>query len=751
MRLKRLEIMGFKSFAKKSVFEFNSSVSAVVGPNGSGKSNVAEAIRFVLGEQSMKSMRTKRGEDLIWNGSQSAPRSNHASVSIVFDNAENEFDIDYDEVVIKRQVYRDGENQYFINNTQVRLRDINELLSKVHIGATGHHIISQGEADRILTASTKDRRAMIEEALGLKIYGWKINESLKKLAKTEENLKQVASLRREIAPHIRFLKSQVSKIEKLKDMRTELSGLYSEYLKREKIYLQYKKAKLSDDRVPLDREIKKIDGRLTDVKEKLAQKENKNPEKSDVARIYSEIAGIRLKKDEMHRSIGRIEGMVEFEEKRISKIRENNDNSPVESISYDDVKYFVDNIEDEITKSTDSTTIDEFKNIFSKLRSVIENFLSSIKLKKSPQLDINTDVLEELKKEKKQLNEEFSKLESQESLLDKSYNELKDKLEKEKDSGTELEKEMFQIVAERTKLASIIDNIKKEQEYILKEENRFKDEIKEGIVLVGRDIALYENFSISNDDGMFEDRSVQETRRKKIEKIKIRLEDQGLLGADDTMKEYEEVLSRDSFLEREIVDLEKSSESLRLLVVELTEKLNNEFKDGIKKINRQFQEFFSLMFGGGNAELLIVAKVKRKRSDIEIEIMDDEYISEQQEETEEGIEVSVSLPRKKIKGLQMLSGGERALTSIALIFAVSQVNPPPFIVLDETDAALDEANSRKYGNMIENLSSHSQLIVITHNRETMSRAGILYGVTMGADAISKLLSVKFDEAKSFAK
>ena len=117
----------------------------------------------------------------------------------------------------------------------------------------------------------------------------------------------------------------------------------------------------------------------------------------------------------------------------------------------------------------------------------------------------------------------------------------------------------------------------------------------------------------------------------------------------------------------------------------------------------------------------------------------------------DGIELSVNLPNKRVKGLEMLSGGERALTSIALIFAMSQVNPPPFIILDETDAALDEANSRRYGDMIAALAEKSQLILITHNRETMSRAGVLYGVTMGSDGISKLLSVKLDEAVAVAK
>ena len=118
---------------------------------------------------------------------------------------------------------------------------------------------------------------------------------------------------------------------------------------------------------------------------------------------------------------------------------------------------------------------------------------------------------------------------------------------------------------------------------------------------------------------------------------------------------------------------------------------------------------------------------------------------------EEGIEINVALPKKKVKGLVMLSGGERALVSIALIFAISQVNPPPFIILDETDAALDESNSRKYGDMIENLSKYSELILITHNRETMSRAGVIYGVTMGQEGISKLLSIAFEEAVTVAK
>ena len=214
---------------------------------------------------------------------------------------------------------------------------------------------------------------------------------------------------------------------------------------------------------------------------------------------------------------------------------------------------------------------------------------------------------------------------------------------------------------------------------------------------------------------------------------------------------------------RELDDLAKARDELLKLIDNLNVRVDLEFKSGILKINSVFQNFFTLMFGGGKAELVVVKDTKRRpKSEIdalgdilsknpENEASFDEDNNVAQEEGLEGLDINVNLPRKKVKGLMMLSGGERALTSIALLFAISKVNPPPFIILDETDAALDEANSRKYGDMIENLSKHSQLILITHNRETMSRAGTLYGVTMGADGASKLLSIVFEEAVRVAK
>jgi chromosome segregation protein len=286
-------------------------------------------------------------------------------------------------------------------------------------------------------------------------------------------------------------------------------------------------------------------------------------------------------------------------------------------------------------------------------------------------------------------------------------------------------------------------------ENFTRDEVAFREELREGGILVGRAILEYSSNQIDVEQALAEPRTEQEARRKKIERTKIRLEDiMGGGSGEDIMREYEEALARDEFLEKELMDLKTSAESLRDLMRGLEEELGTQFKEGIKKINKHFSEFFALMFGGGTASLEVAIEKKRKRLDTDIV---ENPLELEEEEAEEGIEVAISLPHKKIRGLQMLSGGERALTSIALIFAVSQVNPPPFLVLDETDAALDEANSKKYGDMVATLAKYSQLIVITHNRETMSRAGIIYGVTMGSDAISKLLSIKFEEAEQLAK
>jgi chromosome segregation protein len=345
----------------------------------------------------------------------------------------------------------------------------------------------------------------------------------------------------------------------------------------------------------------------------------------------------------------------------------------------------------------------------------------------------------------------MAKIEEEESKIEQTIEKLKEDLNKETEALRDLEREKFTYRVRHQELTSALELISIKEGSLKARSDAFINEMKEGVALIGQGILAYKDFKIEEKNG---GENSQEELKKKIERIKIKLEDAGLGSGAEVMKEFQEVSERDQFLAKEMEDLAKSVESLNKLIADLKEKIDIEFREGVKKINVEFQEFFSLMFGGGHGSLAIVAPAKKKKNeDVEFDGEEGTEVEFEDEEEilPEGIEINVSLPHKKVKELHALSGGERSLTSIALLFAMSQVNPPPFLVLDETDAALDESNSRKYGDMLEKLSKHSQLIVVTHNRETMSRAGMLYGVTIGANGASKLLSVKFEEATQIAK
>lgn len=753
MHLKGLEVSGFKSFAKKTTLDFNVSITAIVGPNGSGKSNIAEAFRFVLGEQSIKSLRGKRGEDLIFNGSKTIQKMNRGSVKLTFDNRARFFPLELDEITLERAVHRDGINEYLINGSVVRLRDILELLSSANIGASGHHIISQGEADRLLNASLKERREMIEEALGLKLYQYKREESEKKLLKTEENIAQVGLLRREIAPHLVFLGKQAEKIKKGEAMREEFREKAKEYLRREEIYLGFEKKDIEEEKRGPSLELSEAEKKITRAKEALSS----SSDESFREEILSAEKGYREAKDEeesVRFNLGRIEGELSSERKALGRLQRESEKK--EAIPYEEIENFSHECNQSREEAESEEDISKLRHIIRSLSEKLHSLLSKRGVSFSGEAETLEREVYELEEKKKHLEHEYGEARERSKVTSEKLRNLERRVREATETLRESEKEIFSLLSRKNELSTLLSSLRNREEMFLRDKAHFDEEIKEIQALGGMEairISHYEVIadgrSLSEPEIAGEDRNEQEERRKRLERMKIRLEELGGGSGEEVLKEFDEATARDEFLMREIEDLKKSAESLKELILDLVEKLRSEFSTGISKINTEFQNYFTLMFGGGTASIDI-QKIERRRvllDEEEMEIGSDE----EKKKVEEGIEISVSLPHKRIKGLEMLSGGERALTSIALLFAISQVNPPPFVILDETDAALDEANSRKYGDMIENLSANSQLILITHNRETMSRAGVLYGVTMGSDAVSKLLSVKFDEAVAVAK
>ncbi len=747
MYLKELTINGFKSFAKKSDFEFSAPITAIVGPNGSGKSNVAESFRFVLGEQSVKSMRGKRGEDLIWGGSDKIARGNRAAVELVFDNTKRTFTLDFDEVKIERIVHRDGQNEYKLNGSQVRLKDIHELLASANIGSTGHHIISQGEADRILSAGAKERREMIEDALGLKVFQIKKQETDRKLQKTQDNIEQVQSLRREAAPHLKYLKKQVEKAERSLEVQAELRRAYAEYLKREDTYIAFHHDALTEKRRTPVAGLEALSEKITAAKEALQDNEDDAAKEAlqEVERDYKIATTAR---QQAQHELSQLQGQISFLERRLQHAQKS-EKLTNRLIPQAHLKELVEDIADKAEKALSHGGEDTLKRALSDLILQLRSFLHKSEGEVIDTTEADKDELEKVLKHVSAAEAAVSAALAAEKTAEEHVVSIRTAKMTDLEGKRIAEREMFDLMQKSRECEADISRINNELAVLQRDRDDFKQELQEAVSLLGRGASDYFNFTVvdveeaevSNDSIVIEEREVQRTRRRQVEKLKIRLEELGIGATEDLLLEYQNAKERDEFLEKELADLETSVQNLRTLITELQGKLEAQFNVGVEKIATEFSKFFALMFGGGSAGLERVA-IKTRQND------DDE---DEEQEVQEGIDLIVSLPNKRVRGLDMLSGGERALTSIALIFAMSQVNPPPFIILDETDAALDEANSRRYGDMIESLAAKSQLVLITHNRETMSRAGILYGITMGLDGMSKVLSVKFDEAAVNAK
>lgn len=756
--LKRLELSGFKSFAKKTVLEFDTPVAAIVGPNGSGKSNVVEAVRFVLGEQSIKSLRGKGGADLIFKGSKALAALSRASVTIVFDNSKKVFSVpktgdkalnlDFDEISISREVFSDGSNTYKLNNTEVRLKDILEIVASVNIGSSGHHIISQGEADRLLSANPKDRRGMIEDALGLRVYQYRLRESERKLDKTLLNMKEVQSLRREIAPHIGFLKKQVEKIEKAEQLRQELGALYKEYFGKQSAYLEKEKSVQSQNKAELE-------ARLREAEEAIRSHEAGRTSTGGVAtntgeleKLQTEYAKHMTAQAELTRKLGRVEGSIALLEEQLNEPHK--ERAPEEiAISLQEVEGIFKDIDRELSDLLSIDDIGHIRDSITRIRETCEQFIYYRKTDKQPAAIVDRSHVEaqigQLRDSCQAIENEIAELDRVKLGVQTSITQLQSSAQSGESAIRDQERAYYELKTKKQELDNEIRMLSLAHDNLVRVEAEFNDELKQAGILVGLEAVRFEK---STD---IVDLHTQDELKKRIDRIKYKLEDAGAQGGTEVLKEYEDTVARDVFLSRELTDIEQAIGELRALISDLKQKIDSEFKTGVEKINKEFTNFFSLMFGGGHAFLSIVVEHKRPSKSEEEEPDEIAVADDTDFEFERGIEINVSLPHKKVKDLHMLSGGERSLTSIALLFAMSQVNPPPFLVLDETDAALDEANSRRYGDMIESLSKYSQLIVVTHNRETMSRARVLYGVTIGADGGSKLLSIKFEEAVKIAK
>lgn len=726
MLLKSLELNGFKSFAQKTVLEFPGGITAIVGPNGSGKSNVIDAIRWILGEREAKNLRGGKAEDLIFAGTPKRARSGMAQVSINFDNSKKFFPLDFDEVTVSREISRDGNSTYGLNKSDVRAKDIIDFFARSRLGTRGLTIINQGSSDLFVRATPQERRFMIEEILGLKEYQLKKLEAERKLKNTAVNLEKIRLMIEEVTPRLRMLKRQVAKYQTRDAKRDELTALEQSYfgtkLSSIKTLSKHNEASLVELRASITH--KQVE--RSDLEHSLETIESTKDQHAEAAILKTQETELLAKRFQLQRDIARLEAKLEF----------SSDTTSDQGITYrkDEMLALIRQIKHALEKDADSEDVTHLSHTIKSLLATINSYLNPPKLD-LPKPDYSAAAAE-IEHDKNNLLLALAGLDEHLTSVRTAQESLARGLE---DFNQRFRAAFSRVEAKREEIRSVEHHIQRLSFENEKLSIRLSD-LQAEWVRNEHDPSLFESLHA---DGERSDSQLSEMERQ-IFRLRAELLSIGDVDAS-LIAEANEVEAHHSHLVTQSADLEKASTDLAQLVEELKRDVTGKFNGAFKEINDQFNHFFRLMFGGGSAKMKIKShSIDHIIEDLNGEVSEFEEQKQEDEPAQSGIEIELSLPKKRINSLDVLSGGEKSLVSIAALFALISVSPPPFLVLDEIDAPLDERNSERFANLIKEFAHKVQFIVVTHNRTVMETADVLYGVTMNDDGTSKLLSIQFN-------
>ncbi len=701
----------------------------------------------------MKLLRGKESQDIIFSGSDGRGRAGFAEVSISFNNEDKTMPVDFSEVTVTRRLYRDGDSEYLMNGQTARLSDIQLLLAQANVGQRSYSVIGQGMVDHILVSSPEERKAFFDDATGVKPLQIKRHEAMLKLKRTYENLAEAEMLLAEIEPRVRSLKRQVNRLQEREEVERSLWSLESQYYGMIWWQLTDELAKSRLTFGDLDSQVKQARSGLGEMEARVAviekeEKANDNEPDQGLAALQK-----RYNETQRERSALRDKQFQAQKEIELSKVRAQSTWAPLPLTKIiEELDSVVGQQKKLLERIRSIKTLEELRDLETLIDAGLKHSTTLVgrlqrpnpeDVKPDPTLlatiDTCTKNIAAAEESLHALEEEMRGHAVKEKKVRTELIDLQRELRAKQQAVHELENRRNAVNIELARLDERQQNLHREIDEQTKE--RAEGIRAERPEVVANTTALH----------------------PEIQRLRYKIE---LIGGIDPeiIKEYEETSGRFTFLSGQIEDLRAAIEDTEEVIDELDEQIHAQAERAFKKINEQFQHFFKILFGGGScslvrleraeveeAERAVMAEKAQGAETIQDEIRHHEEDTQidairarikEREERIVGIDIQATPPGKKLKALGLLSGGERALTSIALVAAIMAVNPGPFVVLDEVDAALDEANTYRFAAILEELAKLTQFIIITHNRATMEKADVLYGVSMGAEGVSSLLSVK---------
>ena len=702
MHISKLELFGFKSFAKKQTILLNSGVTGIVGPNGCGKTNIVDAIRWVLGEQKTSRLRSAKMEDVIFNGASNIKPLGLCEVYLTVQNDKGLLPIEYEEVEIGRRLYRNGDSEYFINRTACRLKDIYNLFVDTGMSSDAYSVIELNMIEQILSDKDDSRRSMFEEAAGVNKYKSQRRSALRKFELNSRDLERIDDIILEIEMQVKSLELQLKRFKRHEKLSSQLKD----------IEINLASAKIID----LERGIKPLESLLkkknTLLKKNTSKKESESVELKDARSFYLTekeiVEKMKVDVDNLTENLLQevqtknresSKGMEVLEDELQKKISQLNkfDKDYIKIVSNNDVIKSLSNESRENFKNKNYTVIETDKK-YENLKASIEDYKDKIQsYNKEKEFDFNK-IDDSIKEMQKKINLHKLELRNKEQDLNQAFMKMESiriKIDADKFNKDDI---FYDIKSAEMKIAESSIKI-----------SQIKELIKEKF---GNDIELKK----------IKDYSISEMTYN-VEKIKRSIEAIGPINWA-VSDEYEEQSKRLNILKEQRSDLLDSEKNLKDAIKKIDSVAKKQFLDTFEIIKNNFETMFGVFFSGGKGSINL--------EDIEDPLNSDVVIFAQP-------------PGKKNNSLKMLSAGEKSLTAIALLFSIYQYKPSPFCILDEIDAPLDDINIKKFTDVISEYSKGTQFIMVTHNKLTMESADCIYGVTAEKKGISKVISINFAE------
>jgi chromosome segregation ATPase len=709
VHLRSVRLRGFKSFPDQVEIHLEPGVAIVVGPNGSGKSNVADGIVWAAGSLSPTELRAEKPDDVLYAGSRERPPADFCEVELLFDNEDGQGPVDFSELSIARRLHREGEGEYLINRAHVRRTDVVELLADIGLGGDMHSVIGQGRVEQILASKPAERRALVEEAAGLGKFKRRRHRAELKLARVQIQVERARDLEDEVRKRLRPLALQASAAARAEKLRHEIDRIRGriaaaelERLDRELAVVEERKTEALQDRRLRDERLNGVLEERRRAEDELSEAATRH-ERATAAlyRLRSAIERVQVRREGVEETSRRLRDEAARPRLPIAPESPGFERALTAASGWPasraaELSEAVDRLEGAQADGLDAVVALAAGEVWFASGHVKRVELRLPGAEHLIALAGNADVVAGVLAAAAEGAARFEA-------------PLRARVDAGGTRSAELGETLRELGAQEAELRRAAG---------LASERLTTVEIEvAGLERERRD--LLARIPEEGETETMTDEEVDELRGQ-VERLERRREALGQvnpLAAEEHARESERL--KDLVTQRQ--DLERSLVELEKLRDDLTDTVERLFEETYSAVEKHFGEVASTLFPGGKGRLI------------------------RTEEEEPGIEIELQPAGKRITRLSLLSGGEKALGAISFLFSLFLARPCPFYLLDEVEAALDDANIGRFIDLLRTFSDRAQFIVVTHQKRTIEAADILYGVTMGADGVSQIVSKRLSQ------